>query len=79
MTDHLYRVGETVNLSPHSGTFLKTPGVYTVRAQLPPSAGALQYRIRCASEPYERVVAEHQLLPVTEAQGAVAEPATALK
>jgi hypothetical protein len=40
---------------------LKTANAYIVSAQLPPLGDTLQYRIKCGSEPYERVVAEHQL------------------
>jgi hypothetical protein len=61
MNVHLYHVGEQVALTPHSGTYLKASNAYVVSAQLPPLGDTLQYRIKCASEPYERVVAEHQL------------------
>jgi hypothetical protein len=61
MSRHLYNVGEAVVLIPHWGHYLKTPGDYVVSAQMPPLGNELQYRIKCASEPYERVVAEHQL------------------
>jgi hypothetical protein len=61
MSRHLFDVGEPVALTPHSGTYLKTPNAYVVSAQLPPLGDTLQYRIKCVSEPYERVVAEHQL------------------
>ena len=61
MSRHLYNVGEAVALIPHSGHYLKTSGAYVVSAQMPPLGDVLQYRVKCASEPYERVVAEHQL------------------
>jgi hypothetical protein len=84
MSRHLYNVGEAVTLTPHSGHYLKTSGAYVVSAQMPPLGDVLQYRIKCASEPYERVVAEHQLnradadsLPPADA--VVALPKTALK
>lgn len=48
-------------LTPHSGTYLKAGAAYVVSAQLPPSGDTLQYRVKCGAEPYERVVAEHQL------------------
>jgi hypothetical protein len=64
MSRHLYNVGEAVALTPHSGHFLKTTGNYVVSAQMPPLGDTLQYRIKCVSEPYERVVAEHQLTRV---------------
>ena len=61
MSRHLYKVGEAVTLTPHSGNYLKAAGAYVVSAQMPPLGDELQYRIKCVSEPYERVVAEHQL------------------
>lgn len=61
MSRHLYNVGEAVALIPHWGHYLKPPGAYVVSAQMPPLGNVPQYRIKCASEPYERVVAEHQL------------------
>ena len=83
MSLHLYRVGEPVALTPHSGTYLKTGAAYFVSAQLPPSGDTLQYRVKCGAEPYERVVAEHQLnrldpeaAPPLEAVDAPASPAT---
>jgi hypothetical protein len=84
MSRHLYNVGEAVTLTPHSGHYLKTSGAYLVSAQMPPLGDVLQYRIKCASEPYERVVAEHQInrseaesAPPTEA--VAAPPKTASK
>jgi hypothetical protein len=61
MSAHLFHVGDAVTLTPHSGNYLKTSGAYVVSALMPPLGDVLQYRIKCASEPYERVVAEHQL------------------
>jgi len=61
MTPHLYHVGDAVTLTPHSGHYLKTSGAYVVSALMPPLGDVLQYRIKCAAEPYERVVAEHQI------------------
>jgi hypothetical protein len=79
---HLYNVGDAVTLTPHSGNYLKTNGAYVVSALMPPLGDVLQYRIKCASEPYERVVAEHQLnradseaAPPTDAIVAPAKPA----
>jgi hypothetical protein len=80
MSLHLYHVGDAVTLTPHSGNYLKTPGAYVVSALMPPLGDVLQYRIKSASEPYERVVAEHQLNRLeTESppQEAVAAPSKA--
>jgi hypothetical protein len=80
MSRHLYNVGEAVTLTPHSGNFLKTTGDYVVSAQMPPLGDTLQYRVKCVSEPYERVVAEHQLTRVegeAKPMDAIAAPAKA--
>jgi hypothetical protein len=80
MSRHLYNVGEAVTLTPHSGHFLKTTGDYVVSAQMPPLGDTLQYRIKCGSEPYERVVAEHQINRVEgEARPPVEAPAAPVK
>ena len=59
MATHLYSIGETVTLNPIM-SFKRAEG-YTVKAQLPPSGDTLQYRIKCSSEAFERVVFEHQI------------------
>jgi hypothetical protein len=59
MSAHLYLVGETVTLNPVM--FSKRAEGYTVKAQLPPSGDTLQYRVKSDSEPFQRVVFEHQI------------------
>lgn len=61
---HLYERGQTVLLDPNVRYFLKSDATFTVLAQLPPSGNDLQYRIKSAKEPHERVVLEHQLTRV---------------
>jgi hypothetical protein len=56
---HIYLIGDEVTLNPVMS--IKTAEGYTVKAQLPPSGDTLQYRIKCVSEPFERVVFEHQI------------------
>jgi hypothetical protein len=69
---HLYLIGQTVTLNPGAGFISKTGETFKVRAQLPPLGDALQYRIKSDNEPYERVVAETQLTPVSPSGGAAA-------
>jgi hypothetical protein len=57
---HLYRIGEPVVLNLRAGYSIPD-AVFVVVAQLPPSGRDLQYRIKTAGEPYERVVLESQL------------------
>lgn len=62
MTRHLYMVGDEVTFGHLSeAATAKSGGSYTIKAQLPPVGDHLQYRIKSASEPHERVVVEHQL------------------
>ena len=77
MAQHLYAVGQAVSLKPNSGNFLKISASYVISAQLPPSDDSLQYRIKCTSEPYERVVAEHQLVGLETSAELAAAPVTA--
>lgn len=70
---HLYEIGETVTLDPRGG-YLRDPGEpFSVLAQLPPAGDEFQYRIKSASEPYQRVAAEHQLKRVGQAAGCSAD------
>ena len=62
---HLYLVGEKVTFNPGIGFNVKAGGAFTVLAQLPPLRDAFQYRIKSDSEPYERVVSEAQLAPLS--------------
>jgi hypothetical protein len=84
MSRHLYHVGEAVTLTPHSGNVLKNDGAYVVSALMPALGDEFQYRVKCASEPYERVVPEHQLNradadPAAPASAPVAPAKAALK
>ena len=61
---YLYEIGETVTLDIHAGYFRSGSDTFSVLAQLPPLGDDLQYRIKSVDEPYQRVVAEHQLTRV---------------
>ncbi|HWG04328.1 MAG TPA: hypothetical protein VG271_04875 [Beijerinckiaceae bacterium] len=62
---HLYLVGDRVTFNPGIGSNVKAGGAFTVQAQLPPLGDVFQYRIKNDSEPYERVVSEAQLAPLS--------------
>jgi hypothetical protein len=64
--DHLYRIGELVTLDSRAGYSVKAATNFTVIARLPPVGTDFQYRIKSVSEPYERVVLEHQLAPASQ-------------
>ena len=61
MSDHKFKVGQTVRYT--SGPYGRSSavGVYQVTQLLPSEDGDQQYRIRNANEPHERVVKESQL------------------
>lgn len=69
MASHLYLVGETVALKPHAAHYAKLDNVFTVRAHLPTSREGPQYRIKSATEPYERVVEEGLLMRLAPIDG----------
>jgi hypothetical protein len=57
---HKYKVGQTVHYVSRIG-YDRASGSYEVKQLLPPEGNAFQYRIKNASEPYERVAKEHEL------------------
>lgn len=65
---YLYKIGETVSFDAWGG-YCQNPGdTFSVLAQLPPVGGDLQYRIKSANEPYQRMAAENQLKRVVGAR-----------
>ncbi len=61
MSDHKFKVGQSVLYA--SGPFGRgaTSGVYKVTHLLPPQGDDHQYRIKSSDEPHERVVKESEL------------------
>ena len=61
MSDHKFKIGQTVHYT--SGPYGRgsTTGTYQITALLPPEGDDRQYRIKSANEPHERVVRESQL------------------
>jgi hypothetical protein len=57
---HKYKIGQTVNYVSRIG-YDRASGTYEVKQLLPPEGDEFQYRIKNASEPYERVAKEHEL------------------
>jgi hypothetical protein len=65
MSDHRFKVGQTVNYTPGFSGNVKADAVFKITQLMPAADDELQYRIRTASEPYERVAKESQLDRVT--------------
>jgi hypothetical protein len=61
VTNHKFKIGQSVNYT--SGTFGvgRGGGVYKVTQLLPPEGDEFQYKIKSAAEPHERVAKESQL------------------
>jgi hypothetical protein len=61
VSDHKFKVGQTVRYT--SGPYGRGSdgGVYQVTKLLPPEGDDRQYRIKSVNEPHERVVKESQL------------------
>ena len=66
MALHLYEVGEQVSLASAMRAAALSADVFTVMARLPHLGVRLQYRVKTAGEPYERVVTEEQLTRLAE-------------
>ena len=54
MARHKYKVGQSVTFSPPRMTYAANARQYTIVRLLPVEGGDLQYRIKCAAEPFER-------------------------
>ena len=59
---HKYKVGETVDFMPGRMGFPAGKRACTIMRLLPVEGGKHLYRIKCATEVYERVVPEVQLV-----------------
>ena len=58
---HKFKVGETVRFTSNVMRRFGATGRFLVVRLLPPEGGELQYRIKNAAEPHERVAKESQL------------------
>jgi hypothetical protein len=65
VTEHRFKVGQSVSYT--SGPFGRggSSGVYKITQLLPPEGDDYQYRIKGTNEPHERVVKESQLSRVS--------------
>jgi hypothetical protein len=72
---HLFAVGQSVRLRSGFGRPGQAAEIYHVRARLPPSGNALQYRIRNIEEHCERVATQDELeaIDVAESGASLAE------
>jgi hypothetical protein len=61
ITNHKFRVGEIVEFKPGRMGFPAASRECTIVRLLPIEGGNFQYRIKCVTEAFERVVPEAQL------------------
>lgn len=60
---HKFAVGQTVGYAPSRWSMRARTGSCKVIRLLPADAGENLYRIKCASEPFERMAKESELTP----------------
>jgi hypothetical protein len=61
MNNHKFKVGQTVSYTSKFIATVNAGAIFKITQLLPPEGHEFQYRIRNASEPYERVAKESQL------------------
>lgn len=61
MAHHKFKLGQSVNFLPNKLQAAAPPGQFKITRLLPSAGSDLQYRIKSASEPYERMALESQL------------------
>jgi hypothetical protein len=61
MSDHKFKVGQTVSYLSRSRGGGSRSDVFKIMQRLPPQGGDYQYRIRGANEPHDRVAKESEL------------------
>ena len=61
MAGHKFRIGQKVTLASRALNKAVAGGDYVTTRQLPEQGGELEYRIKRASEPHERVARESEL------------------
>ena len=61
MTHHKFKLGQSVELVPHKLQAAAPSGHFKITRLLPSGGTDLQYRIKNAAEPYERMALESQL------------------
>ncbi len=65
MSDHRFKVGQSVNYASSPRGPAGSRGIYKITQLLPPAGDEGRYRIKSANEPHERVANESELERVT--------------
>jgi len=61
MSDHKFKIGQALNFTPHRVSFGAGPGKCKIVRLLATDTNDPQYRIKCTTESFERVVRESEL------------------
>jgi hypothetical protein len=61
MAAHKFKIGQTLIFSPHRANSQARPGKCTVTRLVASEGDNPQYRVKCVTENYERVVSETEL------------------
>jgi len=61
MPHHKYKVGDLVGFAPGRRSMPASSGVYKIVRLVPPDGGENVYRVKSASEPFERTAREIEL------------------
>lgn len=69
---HLYAVGQVVRMRRAGARTFGTAEIFRITAMLPPNDGLPQYRLRNASEKFERVAAQDLIEPLGAAGARIA-------
>lgn len=70
MAGHKFKVGDSVDFAPTRHSMAASRQPYTVVRLMPPEGGEYRYRVKCLSEPYERIAREFELSRLSEAEHA---------
>jgi hypothetical protein len=61
MAQHRFKVGQTLNFTPHRKSAGARPGMCKVTRQVSTDGEDPQYRVKCTNEAFERIVRESEL------------------
>jgi hypothetical protein len=70
MNDHKFKVGQTVNYTPRFIGTVNADAIFKITQLLPPEDDEFQYRIRSASEPYERLLRKANSIVLSSSRAA---------
>ena len=61
MSEHKFKIGQTINFRSHRGARAAAPGRYEIVGTRPEEGGELSYRIKSELERHDRIARESEL------------------